>query len=104
MALTDELREKWCTALRSGDYKQGKGALLNDGKYCCLGVLYEAVLGGTWGFVDSDGDTQNSEGSMVYLHGLSELDVDVEEKVACMNDSEDKSFSEIADWLEEHKV
>lgn len=36
-----ELGEKWLAALRSGEYKQGRGALYNAGTkgYCCLGVL-----------------------------------------------------------------
>lgn len=40
------IKERWVTALRSGEYEQGKGYLrLSDGKgkdhYCCLGVLSE---------------------------------------------------------------
>jgi len=38
-----DLKAKWVEALRSGKYEQGRGALLNDGKYCCLGVLCEVV-------------------------------------------------------------
>jgi len=34
-----DLKAKWVEALRSGKYEQGVGALLKDGKYCCLGVL-----------------------------------------------------------------
>lgn len=34
-----EIKEKWVNALRSGEYQQGKGGLLCEGKYCCLGVL-----------------------------------------------------------------
>lgn len=43
-------REKWIAALESGDYKQGKNALLQTfpgggpDQYCCLGVACE-VLG-----------------------------------------------------------
>lgn len=29
---------QWITALRSGEYKQGKGYLKVDNEYCCLGV------------------------------------------------------------------
>ena len=33
-------KDKWLTALRSGEYKQGNGELHNelDDTYCCLGV------------------------------------------------------------------
>ena len=35
-----DIKEKWVTALRSGDYKQGKGRLRTvEGHFCCLGVL-----------------------------------------------------------------
>lgn len=34
------IKQSWMKALRSGEYKKGKGQLLtSDGKYCCLGVL-----------------------------------------------------------------
>lgn len=32
---------RWVEALRSGEYKQGRGVLCRDGKYCCLGVAAE---------------------------------------------------------------
>lgn len=34
-----EIKDRWVKALRSGDYPQGKEALAQDGKFCCLGVL-----------------------------------------------------------------
>lgn len=40
-------KAKWLEALRSGEYTQTEGALCNDGKYCCLGVL-EVVLDGDY--------------------------------------------------------
>lgn len=34
------IRQKWIDALRSGEYKQGKGRLRNsENEFCCLGVL-----------------------------------------------------------------
>lgn len=33
------LKAKWIKALLSGRYEQGKGSLVRDGRYCCLGVL-----------------------------------------------------------------
>ena len=35
------VKKEWVKALRSGDFKQGRGALLKNEKYCCLGVLCE---------------------------------------------------------------
>ena len=41
-----EWKQKWVTALRSGEYKQGFRGVLKDamGNYCCLGVLEYLVL------------------------------------------------------------
>jgi len=37
--MTNEQVKQWTDALRSGEYKQGKGALCNVNGFCCLGVL-----------------------------------------------------------------
>lgn len=47
--MNPEIKEKWLTALRSGDYAQGKGFLCKveeDGSkaYCCLGVLTDLYI------------------------------------------------------------
>ena len=34
-----EVMKKWVAALRSGRYKQGRGALQSSDSFCCLGVL-----------------------------------------------------------------
>lgn len=40
--MNKEVKEKWVTALTSGEYEQGVGQLKTpDNKYCCLGVLTE---------------------------------------------------------------
>jgi hypothetical protein len=43
-----EIAEKWVQALRSGEYRQGRGVLCDiyDGKrrFCCLGVLCEVAI------------------------------------------------------------
>lgn len=43
MSMNREVKEKWVAALRSGKYVQGENALFSEGKYCCLGVLYEVM-------------------------------------------------------------
>ena len=35
---TEEARALWVKALRSGEYKQTRGQLRNEDRYCCLGV------------------------------------------------------------------
>lgn len=37
--MKEDIKRQWVEALRSGKYEQGAGALLRDGRYCCLGVL-----------------------------------------------------------------
>ena len=39
--MNPEIKKQWTDALRSGEFEQGKDQLTNNGKYCCLGVLYE---------------------------------------------------------------
>jgi len=34
----------WIAALRSGKYKQGTGALCDDGRFCCLGVACDLAV------------------------------------------------------------
>ena len=41
-------KKAWVAALRSGKYKQGRGFLCRDGKYCCLGVAYDVLFDGDW--------------------------------------------------------
>lgn len=43
--MNQEIKERWVTALRSGDYEQGTARLnTNDEKFCCLGVLCELAV------------------------------------------------------------
>lgn len=44
--MNPEVKQLWIEALRSGEYKQGEGALHNNitDEYCCLGVLCDVAL------------------------------------------------------------
>jgi hypothetical protein len=37
--MKQDIKAKWISALRSGEYEQGKQALKLDHTFCCLGVL-----------------------------------------------------------------
>lgn len=37
--MNPEIKSKWVAALRSGEYRQTRGALRDRHGYCCLGVL-----------------------------------------------------------------
>jgi hypothetical protein len=110
--LPPDLKKEWLAALRSGRYPQGRGRLLRDGAYCCMGVLaviagydlsvlrgqedlsaISCPLLGDWGRGPEDGnffptDSESWTTTQRYLAGL--------------NDGARKSFHEIADWVEEN--
>lgn len=118
------IKERWITALRSGEYEQGKGYLrLTDGdkdRYCCLGVLSElAVQHGvieapTWdteyteiALYGDDCDDVALPRPVVKWAGLEDPDPDFQDQdgdrrhLSFMNDN-GRSFDEIADYIEEH--
>lgn len=39
-------RQRWTTALRSGEYEQWQGSLRSDHAFCCLGVACDVVGAG----------------------------------------------------------
>lgn len=92
--------KKWVKALRSGKYKQGKSFLKReDGTYCCLGVLTE-VCGEP---LFPCREAVLKEGTMVksgiktahgWVEGYTALDH--------QNDTQKKTFSQIADFIEAH--
>lgn len=113
-----EIADMWVAALRSGDYKQGKGVLgrtLPDGseEYCCLGVLCDlAVLETT----DMVSVTEASTGIKRFNYQTETLPVLVQKwakiatpagripfmaSLAEMNDA-GTPFTEIADLIEKH--
>lgn len=53
--MNQEIKQKWVTALRSGNYKQTKTMLHAASGYCCLGVLCDIIDPSKW--VEKDGDT-----------------------------------------------
>jgi hypothetical protein len=46
-SMPKETKDKWLAALRSGEYKQGKGSLFveHENSYCCMGVLQHCLTG-----------------------------------------------------------
>lgn len=99
--LTQEEKDKWLVALRSGQYKQTKGILKlkEDGKepaYCCLGVLCEVI-----------GFKSVSSGTIKYTNhdpypAYALLPGPIQETLCTQNDSNAHNFMEIANWIEEH--
>jgi hypothetical protein len=106
--MNPQLKAKWISALRGGRYIQGEGALNQNGKFCCLGVL--ADLMGMKSENNPGFETEITYDTIDRLLGSSKL----REKFIQMNDGtmimnaengnyaiDKKTFSEIADYIEE---
>lgn len=108
--MNKELKDKWIAALRSGEYEQGRGSLYHppSDKYCCLGVLARIVDptsinhygGGVFTAADEASISNVYLPTSVYM--AAGLQGDMQIKLTVMNDSGRKSFTEIADWIEEN--
>lgn len=113
---------KWIEMLRSGEYKQRRGVLCENGGrgYCCMGV---AALAMGYQFDETNPQQESFDGYTVYANPLTgpgihpkesptllELDEAILDKMGLsieeqstlvdMNDKHGNSFDEIADWLE----
>lgn len=100
-----EFKEKWVAALRSGEYKQGRMGLYSESEnsFCCLGIgciisgleknklIGKPYVSGrlAGGLVPTAIVGYGSQNSLVRT-------------LAEMNDLHNKSFSEIADYIEEN--
>lgn len=96
--LPREFGEKWVEALRSGEYQQGSSCLKDSrNNYCCLGVA--CVVAG----IDPPAkdwilpEFANKEIPKILIGSgaVSDLVYDC----SSMNDHENKTFPEIADWI-----
>jgi len=99
-------RKDWIEALRSGKFKQDGGTLVyKDGSgqkyFCCLGVACEIAEvekeAGSYHFVLDDDQRLYLPSAVNKMLNLSFED---EKLLAHYNDSEKKSFNEIADIIE----
>jgi hypothetical protein len=110
--------KSWVAALRSGKYRQGKGALCRGADYCCLGVACDlAVKAGLPIEVGIGHDGKTSFG-----FNVDALPVEVSDwlglrdcyefsvtddcpyfNLAELNDVGDQSFCDIADFIERHE-
>lgn len=89
-----EHTQKWLDALRSGKYAQTRGKLTDGNGYCCLGVA-GCVIGMTDARL-----SRNAKDAYVAIGRA--VDMDAIKRSLCieMNDSEKKTFPEIADEIE----
>lgn len=76
--MNHKTKRKWIAALRGGNYRQIRGILKDEGRYCALGVLYD---------IDPHAHISNL----------------LQCEIIHQNDGLGKSFQEIADFLENCK-
>jgi hypothetical protein len=95
--LSTEQFKGWLEALRSGNYKQGKVELrtLNN-EFCCLGVLVDVIDPTAWSL------SPNYVWGEYYRGSPPEDIISFEDFniFYIMNDSDEKTFPEIADFIE----
>jgi hypothetical protein len=112
--MNPEIKAKWVAALRSGEYKQGRGNLRDkDNAFCCLGVLCDILDNTKW--QDSYDEKLYSYGNDIETAGippqagnfpfeaLGKFTNKAGEiiNLSLLNDS-GSSFEEIADIIEKH--
>jgi hypothetical protein len=105
------LKAKWIEALRSGKFEQIKGSLrarISETPtevigHCCLGVLCEVAdlpkAPMLSGYTFQGGHWRNGTPSTLFLDEIDLDRQDVDELVN-LNDNLEKSFEEIADYIE----
>lgn len=82
MQMNAEIKAQWLTALRGGEYTQGRNYLRNcDGEFCCLGVLSDLAVKGDESFSwnqEYEGDAYyvKHESDMLNRHYLPEVVAD----------------------------
>lgn len=109
--MNKDIVKEWTTALRSGDYQQGRLQLRKDARFCCLGVLcdlyHKNTCKGRWTILELE---ENGDGFL--MDGISETMIapvpvmqwvgmtdGQMENLAKMNDN-GASFTQIADYIE----
>jgi len=122
--MNQDVKQKWVTALRSGEYKQTGGRLRKGDCYCCLGVLTDLydkdkdkdIKCHAWHeehglyFYESDGVTVEATlpESVMKWADLDEPNPVVREdrmglqltSLAYLNDNEGLDFNQLADIIE----
>ena len=95
-----KVKETWIKALKSGEFKQGKGYLESDGKYCALGILslLSLVEGQcTYNLVDGLGRFDNKRFTLSY-NTLNWAGMDLEDfKIDVIYEGESTTIADLND-------
>ena len=107
--MNQEVKTKWIQALRSGKYKQGQAYLRQGDSYCCLGVLCDLNESRQWTPIDHsfkkiyspfpDDEHQLLPKNISQWADLIEIE---QEELVELNDTEEYTFEQIADYIEEN--
>lgn len=96
MKISQNLRDKWCAALRSGQYKQGFNALIDGrGRVCALGVL-ALVQGFNLNALSRD----ERATSLLPEKVAAGLHPALQNTISRLNDDKRRSFDSIAHYIE----
>lgn len=105
--LPKKFMKKWTKALRSGNYDQGTGTLLDDGHFCCLGVACD-VVGVPYDQISGEYiyEKFTEHGIPDPLVGGADVNLLVKQ-LSEMNDGtnsnrEQHDFNTIADWIDKN--
>ena len=110
--MNPEIKAKWVAALRSGEYKQGRGQLRSEDLFCCLGVLcdlHAKETGSEWRGEAHDCSQGTPSRRVVDWAQLGAMNPYVEvggarDVIAAHNDGDERvparTFAEIADAIE----
>lgn len=90
--LNKENMLKWADALESGNYKQCKATLHNEEGFCCIGVAHDLLVGPV---------TTNLSDEYEAVRHKCGYDTKQETTFYRMNDTQHKSFKEIAAYIRE---
>lgn len=77
-------KNKWLEALRSGKYKKGRGRLLKQDRYCCLGVYAEEVIKAP---LLESGDFEINNGKFWAMLPSQVMNLSVQRRLALVNDT-----------------
>lgn len=111
-----EIKTKWVTALRSGEYKQNRNNLRTDDKFCCLGVLcdifikenkipedegWKIVANGKYDIYHQTSGEVLPSYVYIWAH-LDSPNPSIHGRTLAQYNDTHYSFSEIADLIEKH--
>ena len=109
--MNQQVKQKWLSALRSGDYKQTQNYLHKEDGFCCLGVLcdlYGKEHNVEWKLVDAGiyYEFQDKKAilplSVIEWAGVEDGNPGIPGRsLATLNDM-GSTFNEIADLIQEH--